>query len=109
MNQDKRVNDSYDVREPVSDVFATRYNLTVTLESLPYAGQVELRAPRWDYGSDDEFMARITLWLTSYRDVVAAAKTTTARMASELSELRNERAAVRSFFGNTNREGERSV
>jgi hypothetical protein len=79
---------------------ATRYNLRCVLRDLPYAGALP-PPPEWSTSADGLFMAMVAEWLTEYSQVVAVARSTHADMARELTELRDQRSAIRSFLGTT--------
>lgn len=60
----------------------------------------------WTDQSDGDFVLFVAEWLVAYGNRVAVIQTTAASMARELTELREQRAAVRSFLGTTPPAGE---
>jgi hypothetical protein len=79
--------------------------LTIAIRELPQADTVG-QMPWGDGLTDAEFVATAAAWLNSYAARVGQIQTTAASMSAELIELRNQRAAVRSFFGITELSGD---
>ena len=78
--------------------YETRQKLEIVLNNLPHSSALP-PPPKYNYGCDRDFVDAVTSWLSTYGGVVATARSTHAEMAKELTQLRNERAAIRSFFG----------
>ena len=84
--------------------WAARHDVQFLLRQLPWSEKVELTLPAYDeMDSGVAWIKTIESWLAEYKQIVALAKSSAAEMATELAELRDQRAAVRSFFGTTDR------
>lgn len=86
------------VRDIPPDEMVKR-NLARLLTSMPFVGlvrEVDLPDPA---KTDDLFVAATYDWLRAYRRIVAEQADDIARQARVVATMKNERAAVRAFFG----------
>lgn len=83
-------------------VAISRRGITRRLRDLRYSASVGAPLPVVDDDQTEvEFLQAVSAWLDEYGQRLIVAVDTTSDMAAELKTLRDQRAAVRSFFGTT--------